>query len=96
LPPGVTKKGAEAKLGELIEKLPKPKPIIKGSPDGSLRGTVRVLPKGITKKISHKAQTIKRILTPGTAKYSTCGWRVIPKRRSRKGSNAREQQLKRF
>ena len=49
---------AVTKLGELLAAMPKPKPIVKGSPDGSLRGTVRVLPEGITKSISHKAQTL--------------------------------------
>jgi N6-adenosine-specific RNA methylase IME4 len=51
---------AQAKLGELLKALPPPKPIVKGSPDGSLRGTIRVLPEGISKKQSHFAQRLAK------------------------------------
>jgi len=49
---------AEAKLGELLAGIPKPKfnKII----NGSLRGTTESLPPTITKKQSHQAQTISR------------------------------------
>jgi len=54
---------AEAKLGELLNKLEK-KPIVEPNPEGSLKGTIRVLPVGINKKESHQAREILR--NPGT------------------------------
>ena len=47
---------AEARLGELLKGISKPK-YIKDA-DGSLKGTVRNLPPGITKKQSHYAQKL--------------------------------------
>ncbi len=47
---------AEAKLGELLKGVPKPK--FDTSINGSLRGTTETLPAGIDKKTSHQAQTI--------------------------------------
>jgi len=47
---------AEAKLGELLKAIPKPKfdkPV-----NGSLRGTTETLPPGVSKRTSHQAQTI--------------------------------------
>lgn len=47
---------AEARLGELLKGIPKPK--FDAVINGSLRGTTETLPVGINKKMSHQAQTI--------------------------------------
>jgi len=49
---------AEVKLGEMLEKLEKPK--FDKQLNGSQRGTTGTLPSGVTKKQSHEAQEIAR------------------------------------
>jgi DNA N-6-adenine-methyltransferase (Dam) len=46
---------AEARLGELLEKIPKAYRV-----DGSTQGTIKTLPEGIDKKQSHQAQVLAR------------------------------------
>lgn len=48
---------AEAKMGELLKDIPKPK--FDKQLNGSLRRTTETLPSGISKKQSHYAQTLK-------------------------------------
>jgi len=62
---------AEAKLGELLKAIPKPKfdkPV-----NGSLRGTTETLPPGVSKRTSHQAQTIAAMVAARLANFKHGG-----------------------